>query len=90
MPIKHAAFRALRKSHKNARRNSTVLENIEYLRKKSLKLSAAHDMAQAKEWIAKAIQAIDKAVQHGIMKKNTAARKKSRLMARLHVAKKAK
>lgn len=82
MPVKKAAFKDLRQSKVRAQRNKKVKEDLHYLIKKSRKLLEANDLTAAKEWIAKATKALDKAAQKGIIKKNTAARKKSRLMKR--------
>lgn len=83
MPIKKAAFRALRKSKKNAKRNKSILENMRYLIKQNEKTLAQKNIEKARENVAKTIQAIDRAVQKGILKKNTAARKKSQIMRKL-------
>ncbi len=80
MPTTKAAYRALRKSKKNAERNKSALENIRYLIKQDEKVLIQKNIEKARELVAKTVKAIDKAVQKGILKKNTAARKKSRLM----------
>ncbi len=82
MPQLKNARKALRKSVKRAERNKIVLENISFLTKSTRKLGDAKD-DKAGENLQKAIKAIDKAVQKGMLKKNTAARKKSRLIHHL-------
>ncbi len=85
-----AAIKYIRKSRKNRARNLAVKGTIKKLLKESNKLIASK-AKEAAETVKKAISAIDKAVENGIMHKNTAARKKSRLMARLNaIAKKGK
>jgi len=52
--------------------------------KKINKLVAAGSKEEAKKLISTAYQAIDKAAKRGVIKKNAAARKKSRLMKLLN------
>jgi len=81
MPIKKSAKKDLRKSKKRAERNKKVKLNIKYLIKQCSKAIEVKDKIKALDWYKKAQKAIDKAVKTNILKKNTAARKKSRLMA---------
>ena len=90
MPTQKAAFRAQRKNKKNALRNKNVMENIKYLLKQDEKTSGKNNAEKTKESIEKTIQAIDRAAQKGILKKNTAARKKSRIMKKFNSLSKAK
>jgi small subunit ribosomal protein S20 len=78
-----AAIKYIRKSRKNRLRNLKVKNNIKKLAKETQKL-IAQKSKDANETIKKVISAIDKAVENGIMHKNTAARKKSRLMKKLN------
>jgi small subunit ribosomal protein S20 len=78
-----AAIKYIRKSRKNRERNLLVKNNIKRLVKGSQKLILAKSKDSA-EMVKKAISAIDKAVENGRLHKNTAARKKSRLMAKLN------
>ena len=82
MPQLKNAEKALRKSIKRQGRNLRVNENIAFLLKSSTRQAAAKDK-KWQETAKAAIKAIDKASQKGIMKKNTAARTKSRLMKQL-------
>jgi small subunit ribosomal protein S20 len=84
-----AAIKYIRKSRKNRIRNLAVKGNIKKLIKDAHKLIAAKSK-EASAMVRNAISAIDKAVENGIMHKNTAARKKSRLMAKLNAISKAK
>ena len=78
MPITQSAKKAirgsLRKKAFNDRRKRTMKEVV----KKIEKISKA-DKAGAEKMLSEAYKAIDKAAQKGAIKKNTAARKKSRL-----------
>lgn len=83
MPIKKSAKKALRQDKKKAIRNKNVKDDIKYLAKKTLK-SIESQEKEAENLIKKYIKAIDKAAQKKIMKKNTAARMKSRMMKKLN------
>lgn len=80
MPITTSAKKALRASeHKrvfNLRRGKAMKDTS-----KAVKKSDAG--ADSKELLSKAYQAIDKAAKTGLIKKNAAARKKSRLAKNL-------
>ena len=79
MPITKSAKKALRGSKKkrvfNIRRK-TVLKDVV---KDMQKLVKEGKKDEATKLLPKAQQAIDKAAKRGVIKKNTAARKKSRL-----------
>lgn len=83
MPNKKAAQKELRKGKKNAKRNSVVKDNIKNLSKQSHK-ALATGQADSAAFIAQTMKALDKAAGKGIIKKNTAARKKSRLQKKLN------
>jgi len=78
-----AAIKYIRKSRKNRIRNTAVKGNIKKLIKQALKLISSKDKGSA-DAVKKAISAVDKAAENGILHKNTAARKKSRLMKKLN------
>jgi len=78
-----AAIKYIRKSAKNRLRNIVVKGNIKKLFKQALKLISTKDKGAA-EAVRKAASAVDKAAENGILHKNTAARKKSRLMKKLN------
>ena len=90
MPVKQAAYKALRQSRKRAQRNSKVKSDIVALIRHVRKSVTAKDSAKAVEWLKQAIKKIDKAVQNKVMKKNTAARQKSRLAKAVNALAKAK
>ncbi|MFA6215299.1 MAG: 30S ribosomal protein S20 [Patescibacteria group bacterium] len=79
MPIKDSAFKALRQNAKKAKRNQKVKSDLEALMRKVRKSIAAKDQVKAADWLKQAIKKIDKATQKGVVKRNTAGRKKSRL-----------
>lgn len=68
---------------KNTVRNRSIKGVIKSTVKKTLDAVQQSDLAVAQEWYKKAQQAIDKAAEKNVIKKNTAARKKSRLNARV-------
>ncbi len=80
---------AITSSAKKAHRAS-LRKRIVNVRRKRVLTSATKDVRKemTQESLAKAYQAIDKAAKRGIIKKNTAARKKSRLAKALAGAKK--
>lgn len=79
MPIKKSAIKALRQSKKREQHNKKIKSDIVALVRKVRKSVEKKDSAKATEWLKQTIKKIDKAAQKGILKKNTAARKKSRL-----------
>lgn len=79
MPITRNAKKALRvadrKQAVNARTKKTLKEGVKSIEK----LVVVKDWADAKKSLAIAYSAIDKAAKKGVIKKNTASRKKARL-----------
>lgn len=84
MPIKKASFKSLRQSKKRAVRNRRTKEALKKTIKASRQFIADKKIKEAKEEVLKSIKALDRAAEKGIIKKNTAARKKSRLMKKLN------
>lgn len=82
MPIIKSAKKALRGSKKkrvfNERRKRAMREAI-----KNVKKLVNANSAGSQKSLAAAYKAIDKAAKRGVIKKNTAARKKSRLAKKL-------
>jgi small subunit ribosomal protein S20 len=78
-----AAIKYIRKSRKNRARNLAVKGNIKKLTKQALKLISLKDKGAAAA-VAAVTSAVDKAAEHGILHRNTAARKKSRIMKKLN------
>jgi len=86
MPNKQAGKKALRQSKKHAIQNLVRKDQFKDAIKKVLKSKTAEE---AKKMVVEAQQALDKAAKAGIIKKNTAARKLSRLMKKVHAMVKA-
>jgi len=84
MPIKKAAFKAVRQTKKRRVRNLQTKKALNSAIKTSRGLVDNKKNEEAKKSILQTIRLLDKAVSKGTMKKNTAARKKSRLMKRLN------
>ena len=83
MPIKNNAKKALRQAHKRAEANKVF--KLAY--KKAIKAVTKALAAGEKDVTAlvqTAQKALDKAAKKGVIKKNTAARKLSRLMKKVH------
>lgn len=89
MPITHAAAKAQRKGAKQRARNIAEKEGIAKILKQARKALDAKKADEAAKQGRAAVKALDKAVAHGILKKNTAARLKSRLAKRINAATKA-
>lgn len=83
MAITSSAKKAIRASAKkrifNLRRKDALRDTTKSL----MKAIAAKDVAGAEKLLPTAYQAIDKAMKRGVIKGNTAARKKARLAAAL-------
>jgi small subunit ribosomal protein S20 len=86
MPNLQNAKKALRQSITRAARNTLMTERISYMRRSFRKMLADNKLDDAKKLINDLTQALDKAVGKNILKKNTAARVKSRTMAHLNKA----
>lgn len=71
----------MRQNKKRTARNNKVLSDITAIVRKVRKSISTNDSAKAGDWFTQAVKKLDKAVAAGIMKKNTAARTKSRLAA---------
>lgn len=80
-------MKAMRHSRKRAIANLAHKRSLKQLVKTSQQLIAAGD-AKAEESVRVAIRALDKAAENKKLHKNTAGRKKSRLLKRLKALKK--
>jgi small subunit ribosomal protein S20 len=89
MPNIKSAAKEYRKNVKRRSTNNSVEENLKVLIKKSRKAIEAKD-PKADELVKQTMKALDKAAQKGVIKKNAANRKKSRINLRLNKGKKAK
>ena len=89
MPIKKAAKKYMRVTAKNTALNKIVKGVVKSAIKKTREAVTAGKLDEAKDWLKKANKSLDKAAQKKVIKKNTAARKKSRLNALVKKATKA-
>jgi small subunit ribosomal protein S20 len=78
MPITQSAKKAIRGSLRKKAYNDQRKKVMKEIIKKIEKI-AKTDKAEAMKMLSNAFQAIDKAAQKGVIKKNNAANKKSRL-----------
>ena len=83
MPILHASYKDIKKSAKKALRNQSVKSELKTETKKFLDLISSKKMEEAKNQLNSLMSQLDKARSKGIIHKNTASRKKSRLMKKL-------
>jgi len=79
MPITKSAKKALRGSFVKKAMNDRNKKNIKETVKKIEKFVKEKNKAEAKKLLSEAYSVIDKAFKRGVIKKNTASRKKARL-----------
>jgi len=79
MPITSSAKKAIRVSKRKKLVNDRRTKNMKEAVKKLEKAVKAGNKDEAAKMIAQAFQAVDKAAKRGVIKKNTASRKKARL-----------
>ena len=79
MPIKKSAKKALRQSLKRRARNLAYKRKIKKFIKDIKKLVSEKKIKEAKSLLPQLYKILDKAAKVGVIKKNTASRKKSRL-----------
>ena len=84
MPIIKSAKKALRGSLRKRVFNLRRAKDLNEVLKNVKKLVSENKLDEAKKMVAEAYKAIDKAFKRGVIKGNTAARKKSRLMLALN------
>lgn len=87
MPITSSAKKALRSSKRKKVFNLRRKNEMQKVIKDYKKLVSAKKTEEAEKLIPRLQKAIDKAEKRGVIKKNTASRKKSRLIKKLSVAK---
>ncbi|PIU79443.1 MAG: 30S ribosomal protein S20 [Candidatus Moranbacteria bacterium CG_4_10_14_3_um_filter_44_15] len=80
MPIKQSAKKYLRASRKRAAQNAKIKKTFKEAVKKISDLAKAGKIEDAKKMFPSVQKALDKAAKVGVITKNTAARKKSRLV----------
>ncbi|MBI3671308.1 30S ribosomal protein S20 [Candidatus Azambacteria bacterium] len=86
MPIIKSEKKSLRQNKRRRERNLTYLNKMRFLLKTEKKLIDEGKTKEAKELLPKIYKAIDKAAKENIIKKNTAARRKSRITRSLSKA----
>ena len=79
MPIKKSAKKYMRVTERKTAKNKIVKGTFRSAIKKTREAVTAGKIDEAKEWLKKSIKSLDKAAQKKVIKKNTAARRKSRL-----------
>lgn len=87
MPITKGAKKAHRSSLKKRVFNLRRTREMNDVVKKTRKAIAGGDAAEAEKMLPAAYKAIDKAAKRGVIKENTASRKKSRLVAAINKVK---
>ena len=88
MPITKSAKKALRSSDRKSVVNTRQKKAVEVAVKNVKKLVAKGEKKSALEALSLAYKALDKAAKKGLIKKNAASRKKSRLVAAMKRASK--
>ncbi len=81
-----SAIKNIRKSERRRRINQVHRSRARTYVKKTRRLIAAGELEEAEVMARQAISALDKAAQKGVIHKNNAARRKSRLMHNLNQA----
>ena len=71
-------------AERNRERNQAVKSRVKTMTKKVLTTVDTKDLEASKAALSVAYKELDKAVSKGIMKKNTASRKKARLAAKVN------
>lgn len=84
MPITKSAKKALRQNKKRRLHNLRYKTKIKTLMKKGLSFAEEGKIEDLKRLVPSLYKAFDKAVKVGILKKNTAARRKSKFARRLN------
>lgn len=79
MPIKDSAKKYIRVTTRKTLKNKKIKGVYRGAMKKTREAISNGKVSLVNEWLKKAIKALDKAVQKKVLKKNTAARYKSRL-----------
>ena len=79
MAITKSAKKAIRQSARRKKQNAVYKNNIKKLVKEAHALVAAKKTEEAKKLLPEIYSALDKAAKVGVIKKNNASRRKSRL-----------
>ena len=79
MPIKKAAEKYMRQTKRHLANNNHTKGRIELLIRSTERAIETKDKTKITESLKQTIQALDKAVQKGILKRNTVGRRKSQI-----------
>ncbi|MBU4149322.1 MAG: 30S ribosomal protein S20 [Candidatus Omnitrophica bacterium] len=83
MPILHASYKSIKVTERRTKRNLPIKSLLKTETKKFLELIAAKKLDEAKKQLINISSELDRACSKGIVHKNTASRKKSRLAKKL-------
>ncbi len=83
MPISDSAKKSLRQSKKRRKQNQLAKNKIKKLEKTMELLLTQKKITEARSLLPQISQALDKATKIGVIKKNKASRKKSRISRRV-------
>lgn len=86
MPITKSAKKALRQNIKRRQRNLQKKKRVKSLIKEIKSLVAQKKIEEAKKLLPLTYKALDKIAKVGVIKKNTASRKKSRITKMINVS----
>ncbi len=84
MPNKKSAEKRVRSSRRKRQYNQVHRGRARTKDKKARRLIEAGNVEEARQAVREAVSALDKAAQKGVIHKNKAARRKSRLMTQLN------
>jgi small subunit ribosomal protein S20 len=82
----HSALKRIRQAERRQLRNQMVRSRVKTLIRRARLSIEANDLEQAQMAVGDAISALDKAAERGILHRNNAARRKSRLVRRYNSA----
>ncbi|MBI3742625.1 MAG: 30S ribosomal protein S20 [Chloroflexi bacterium] len=86
----HSALKSARQAVRRRVRNRIITSSARTYVKQANALVASGDLSAAEKATRSAVIALDRAAQKGILKKNNAARRKSRLLLKLNALRAAK
>ena len=86
MPIKRAAYKALRSDKKKRLRNISALSRVKTLAKDLTNLLSSKDKGKIEKTLRTFISQLDKAAHKGIIRRRTASRKASRMSKKVSKA----
>ncbi len=81
-----SALKKIRQAERRRRRNQMIRSRVKTLIKKARALIEAGNAELASQAVGNAISALDKAAEKGVLHRNNAARRKSRLVRRYNSA----